>query len=65
MEPADAGELLRLRRSSLAAAPWAFASGPDSDRLKEIDAARSTLEVLAMTKPSSGPFNGGSSEWSD
>ncbi len=44
LEPADAHELLRLRRLSLAAAPWAFASGPDSDRVKDIAAATSVLE---------------------
>ena len=44
LEPVDADEFLRLRRLSLAAAPWAFASGPDSDRVKDIDAARSILE---------------------
>lgn len=44
LEPADAYELLRLRRLSIAAAPWAFASGSDSDRVKDIAAARSILE---------------------
>ena len=44
LEPADAHELLRLRRLSLTAAPLAFASGPDSDRFKDIDAATSILE---------------------
>ena len=44
LEPADAHELFRLRRLSLTAAPWAFASDPDSDRVKDIAAAVSILE---------------------